>query len=67
MPKTMPKKKKPYHDTADARQDALGRQLRQMYDKFTREPLPEDLIELLNKLEKKLDKSGNGPGSNSKS
>jgi hypothetical protein len=56
----MTKKKSPSFDTAPARNDALGRQLRLMYDSFTKEPLPDDLVSLLAELEEKLKKSGNG-------
>jgi hypothetical protein len=31
-----------------------------MYDSFTKEPLPDDLVALLAELEEKLKKSGNG-------
>lgn len=61
----MSKKKRPPTDSSQARQEALGRQLRQMYDKFTNEPLPEDLVDLLDKLDEKLKKPGNGSDSKS--
>lgn len=61
----MSKKKRPPTDSSEARQEALGRQLRQMYDKFTKEPLPEDLVDLLDKLDEKLKKPGNGSDSKS--
>lgn len=61
----MSKKKRPPTDSSEARQEALGRQLRQMYDKFTKEPLPDDLIDLLDKLDEKLKTPGNGSDSKS--
>jgi hypothetical protein len=57
----MTKKKTPSFDTATARNDAIGRQLRLMYDSFTKEPLPDDFVDLLNRLDERLKKSGNGP------
>jgi hypothetical protein len=60
----MTKKKTPSFDTVPARHDALGRQLRLMYDSFTKEPLPDDLVELLGELDEKLKKSSNGPDDN---
>lgn len=56
-------KKKSAFNTQPARDDALGRQLRLMYDSFTKEPLPEDILELVAKLEDELKKSGNGSDS----
>lgn len=56
----MTKKKTPNFDTLPARHHALGRQLRLMYDSFTKEPLPDDFVELLAKLDEQLKKSSNG-------
>ena len=56
----MTKKKTSAPNTERARSDAIGRQLRLMYDSFTKEPLPEDMLELLAKLDEKVKKSGNG-------
>jgi hypothetical protein len=41
-----------------ARQRAIGRELRRMYDEIAREPIPEDFLELL----RQLDAKGNNPG-----
>jgi hypothetical protein len=44
--------------TIRARQRALGRELRRMYDNVAREPIPDDFSDLLAKLdERKDDKS----------
>lgn len=37
--------------TVRARQRALGRELRRMYDNVAREPVPDDFMDLLNKIE----------------
>lgn len=37
--------------TIRARQRALGRELRRIYDNVAREPVPDDFLELLNKVE----------------
>jgi hypothetical protein len=36
---------------ARARQRAIGRELRRMYDDVVQEPVPEDFLELLRKIE----------------
>ena len=40
-------------DSADAqsRQRAIGRELRRWYDDITKEPVPDDLLDLLNKID----------------
>ncbi|MGH6870193.1 MAG: NepR family anti-sigma factor [Rhizomicrobium sp.] len=37
--------------TIRARQRALGRELRRMYDNVAREPVPDDLLDILNKID----------------
>ena len=41
-----------------ARQRAIGRELRRIYDEVAQEPIPEDFLELL----RQLDAKGNNPG-----
>ena len=36
---------------ARARQRAIGRELRRMYDEVVQEPVPEDFLELLKKID----------------
>jgi hypothetical protein len=36
---------------ARARQRAIGRELRRMYDEIVQEPVPEDFLELLKKID----------------
>jgi hypothetical protein len=36
-----------------ARQRAIGRELRRMYDEITREPIPDDFLDLLHQLDSK--------------
>ncbi len=36
---------------ARARQRAIGRELRRMYDEIVQEPIPEDFMELLHKID----------------
>lgn len=38
--------------TVRARQRALGRELRRMYDDVAREPVPDDFMDILQKLDK---------------
>ncbi len=38
---------------ARARQRAIGRELRRMYDGIVQEPVPEDFLELLKKIDRK--------------
>ena len=42
-----------------ARQRAIGRELRRMYDEVAREPVPEDFLELLRQLDAKDNNPGN--------
>lgn len=42
-----------------ARQRAIGRELRRMYDEIAREPIPEDFLELLRQLDAKDPNPGN--------
>ncbi len=42
-----------------ARQRAIGRELRRMYDEVAREPIPEDFLELLRQLDAKDNNPGN--------
>ena len=42
-----------------ARQRAIGRELRRMYDEIAREPIPEDFLDLLRELDAKDGNSGN--------
>lgn len=37
--------------TVRARQRALGRELRRMYDNVAREPVPDDFLDILNKID----------------
>lgn len=41
-----------------ARQRVIGRELRRMYDGVAQEPVPEDFMELLRKMDSQDDKSG---------
>lgn len=38
-----------------ARQRAIGRELRRMYDEVTREPVPDEFLELLRKIDDESD------------
>jgi hypothetical protein len=42
-----------------ARQRAIGRELRRMYDEVAREPIPEDFLELLRQLDARDNNLGN--------
>ena len=42
-----------------ARQRAIGRELRRMYDEVAREPIPEDFLDLLHQLDARNRSSGN--------
>ena len=42
-----------------ARQRAIGRQLRRMYDEVAREPIPEDFLDLLRQLDAREHSSEN--------
>ena len=42
-----------------ARQRAIGRELRRMYDEIAREPIPEDFLELLRQLDAKSENPKN--------
>jgi len=45
-----------------ARQQAIGLELRRMYDSVIQEPVPDDFLELLKKMDAQdKDPSGNGP------
>jgi hypothetical protein len=39
------------------RQRAIGRELRRMYDEVVQEPVPEDFLELLKKIDETKDKT----------
>jgi Anti-sigma factor NepR len=41
-----------------ARQRAIGRELRRMYDDVAQEPIPDEFMELLRKIDENDDKSG---------
>ena len=41
-----------------ARQRAIGRELRRMYDDVAQEPIPDEFMELLRKIDENEDKSG---------
>ena len=41
-----------------ARQRALGRELRRLYDGVAQEPVPDDFIELLREIDQRKDGSG---------
>lgn len=41
---------------ARARQRAIGRELRRMYDEVVQEPVPDDFLELLKKIDEKKGK-----------
>ncbi len=47
--KELPDKEKT--NAARARQRAIGRELRRMYDDVVQEPVPEDFLELLRKID----------------
>ena len=45
-----------------ARQQAIGLELRRLYESVIQEPVPDDFLELLRKMDaKERDPSGNGP------
>ncbi len=44
-----------------ARQRALGRELRRMYDEVVQEPVPEDFLELLRQIDAKDETKGKKP------
>lgn len=41
-----------------ARQRAIGRELRRMYDDIAQEPVPEDFLDLLRKIDNSEEKAG---------
>ncbi len=43
-----------------ARQRAIGRELRRMYDDVAQEPVPDDFMDLLRQIDEAGDKSGKG-------
>jgi hypothetical protein len=43
---------------ARARQRAIGRELRRMYDDVVQEPIPEDFLDLLKKIDEAEQKKG---------
>ena len=45
--------------TARARQQAIGRELRRMYDNVVNEPVPADFLELLRRIDDSRDNKGN--------
>jgi hypothetical protein len=45
---------------ARARQRAIGRELRRMYDEVVQEPVPEDFLELLKKIDATAGKKDGG-------
>ena len=45
---------------ARARQRAIGRELRRMYDEVVQEPVPEDFLELLKKIDATAGKRDGG-------
>lgn len=48
-----PKSERDKHKILRARQRALGRELRRMYDDIAKEPVPEDFVELLRRIDKR--------------
>jgi len=43
-----------------ARQRAIGRELRRMYDDVAQEPVPDDFMDLLRQIDEAGDKTGKG-------
>jgi hypothetical protein len=43
-----------------ARQRAIGRELRRMYDDVAQEPVPDDFMDLLRQIDEAGDKAGKG-------
>jgi len=43
---------------ARARQRAIGRELRRMYDEIVQEPIPEEFVDLLKKIDETRGKDG---------
>ena len=41
-----------------ARQRAIGRELRRMYDEIVQEPVPDDFMDLLRKIDESANKKG---------
>lgn len=50
------------NNSVRARQRAIGRELRRMYDNIAKEPVPDDFLELLRKIDDAGGEGGN-PGS----
>jgi len=48
-----PKSERDKHKVLRARQRALGRELRRMYDDVAKEPVPEEFIELLRRIDRR--------------
>jgi len=46
---------------ARARQRAIGRELRRMYDEIVQEPIPDDFMDLLKKIDAAAVKKDGGP------
>ena len=44
-----------------ARQRAIGRELRRLYDEVVQEPVPEDFVDLLRQVDSASEKSGKEP------
>jgi len=49
-----------------ARQRALGRELRRMYDEVVQEPVPEDFLDILKKIDEANGKADGKKGTESK-
>jgi hypothetical protein len=57
---TVPNEEKPTEKAraVRARQRAIGRELRRMYDDVAQEPVPDDFMDLLRQIDEHGDKSG---------
>ena len=53
-----PKSERDKHKVLRARQRALGRELRRMYDDVAKEPVPEEFVELLRRIDQRGGRGG---------
>jgi len=53
-----PKTERDKHKILRARQRALGRELRRMYDDVAKEPVPEEFLELLRRMDQRGGRGG---------
>ncbi len=51
----------PYRRDISARQDVLGRELRQLFDDFTQEDMPDELMRLAEQLQGAMERQSTDP------